>query len=163
MSEARNKHVPARGLPNLEQLGGGLREIADVLQAHAAREMLRNHRPIHQVSISAPCVHTILFIRRRRKDFLGIETGGAGWEILLTVLAARLDGRLLSPAELGDACGMSRHALGRRLQKLEEEKFLARIEPADPGSPARIDLTEAAANRLCSYLDAALQISPWLL
>ncbi|HMJ92980.1 MAG TPA: hypothetical protein VK472_02640 [Allosphingosinicella sp.] len=150
-------------MPELEIISRDLLEISQTIQAHARREDQRNKALAYQVSISAPCVHAILFTRRLRKDFLGIEIPERAWEMLLVVLAARLDRAELTEEDVGNSCGMGARTTTRWVGRLEKEGFLVRKEAKEGDGRVLIDLNDTAATRLCNYLDAALQISPWQL
>lgn len=150
-------------MPELEIISRDLLEISQAIQAHARRQDQCNKAFAYQVSISAPCVHAILFTRRLRKDFLGIEIPDRAWELLLVVLAARLDRAELTQEDIGNSCGMGARATTRWVGRLEKEGFLMRKEAKGGDGRELIDLNETAATRLCNYLDAALQISPWQL
>jgi hypothetical protein len=148
-------------LPDLGQLADDLREIGEALNLIAARQAQRNDAMVYQVSISAPCVLTILYVRRLRTQFIG-EVPDPLWWMMLTILATRLDGGRLSVKELGEACGLSPRATACRLRKLEKAGFVEFHTPSDKARPL-VDLTEQTASRIQHYLDTALQISPWLL
>ena len=150
-------------LPELEVISRDLSEISQTIRAHARREEQRNKALAYQVSISAPCVHAILFTRRLRKDFLGIEINDRAWEMLLVVLAARLDRAELTEEVIGNSCGMGARTTTRWVGRLEKEGFLVRKEAEGGGGRMLIDLNDTAATRICNYLDAALQMSPWQL
>src|SRR5690349_14375867 len=144
------KEVPAVA-PEYEGLGREMKGIAE----KSLREARCHGAIAYQVSISAPCVHSILFIRRMRKDFLGIPLADAAWEMILTILAARLDGTDLSPSELARRCDLSAQATVHLLRRLEREGLAVRREPEEPDGLVLVDLTDQAAARLCHYLDAA--------
>ena len=150
-------------LPELEVISRDLSEISQTIRAHARREEQRNKALAYQVSISAPCVHAILFTRRLRKHFLGIEINDRAWELLLVVLAARLDRAELTEEDIGNSCGMGARTTTRWVGRLEKEGFLVRKEAEGGGGRMLIDLNDTAATRICNYLDAALQMSPWQL
>ena len=150
-------------LPELEVLSRDLLEISQAIQAHARRKDQCNRALAYQVSISAPCVHAILFTRRLRKDFLGIDIPERAWEMLLVVLAARLDRAELTEEDVGNSCGMGARTTTRWVGRLEKEGFLVRKDSKGGEGRVLIDLSDSAASRICNYLDAALQMSPWQL
>jgi biotin operon repressor len=150
-------------LPELRDLSRELREIAGALEILADLEAQRDRAIVYQVSISAPCVHTILFVRRLRTQFLGFEVPEPAWGMMLAILAVRLDGGRLSLDELSNASGMSRRTAERWVRRMEKEGFLQVHRQPEAGRKALVDLTEQAADLVKNYLDAALQISPWLL
>lgn len=150
-------------LPELEVISRDLSEISESIRAHARREEQRGKALAYQVSISAPCVHAILITRRLRKDFLGIAIDDRAWEMLLIVLAARLDRAELTEEEVGNSCGMGARTTTRWVGRLEKEGFLVRREAEGGGGRMLVELNDTAATRICNYLDAALQMSPWQL
>ena len=84
------------------------------------------------------------------------------WELLLVVLAARLDRAELTEEDLGSSCGIGARATTRWVGRLEKEGFIVR-GPADAGGRTPIAMSDTAAARLCDYLEAALRVSPWQL
>jgi DNA-binding transcriptional ArsR family regulator len=146
---------------DLGALADDLREIGDALNQIAAHHEERDRAIVYQVSISAPCVLTILYVRRLRTQFIG-DVPDPLWWMMLRILATRLDGGRLSLKELSEACGLSRRTTARWARRLEKAGFVEFHAPTPKAEPL-VDLTEQAASRIQHYLDAALQISPWLL
>ena len=145
-------------MPDLEEISHHLRKLSEATPPHPRRGRVGVTEP----GIDVGRVQTLLLVHRLRKQFLGFTAPDPPWEMMLALLAARLGGEICTLKALSDSCGTSPEATERWIRRMEKRGLAVRRDSAVPNAPALVDLTDRTAGRLSKYLEAALQISPWL-
>jgi DNA-binding MarR family transcriptional regulator len=108
--------------------------------------------------VTAAMVRSIIVARWLRRDFLGFDVGDPEWGLMLELYAARLEGRQVHQTGLSAAAGVPQStALHPTRRLVEAGIFATKPDPRD-GRKLLVALTAPAAERIRSYLAAALEI-----
>ncbi|MEA3009661.1 MAG: hypothetical protein QOJ91_1353 [Sphingomonadales bacterium] len=108
--------------------------------------------------VTASIVRSIIAARWLRRDFLGFDAGDPEWSLMLELYSARLDGRQVHQTGLSVAAGVPQSTTVQATRRLLEAGiFATRPDPSD-GRKLLLTLTAPAAERIRSYLTAALEI-----
>ena len=114
-------------------------------------------------TITAATVHAILRTRKLRSRHFGPEIADAGWTLLLTLYAARLEQRRFSATRLGEEAALPPTTSLRWMHALHDKGLCTWQDDPEDERIARIGLSDEAAARVEAYLKAALRISPVVL
>jgi len=129
----------------LYALSADLRRLAETLAP-----------PPSQDRIAAPLVRAILRARRLRAQYLDADLfADPAWDMMLDLLAARLEGRDVSISSLCVAAAVPSTTALRWIGCLCERGVFVRSDDQSDGRRVFISLADAAAERLTSYLLAA--------
>ncbi len=110
------------------------------------------------MAVTAIIVRTIIAARWLRRDFLGVDVGDPEWSLMLELYSARLDGREVHQTGLSVAAGLPQStALHATRRLVEAGLFATKPDPRD-GRKLLVTLTAPAAERIRSYLTAAMEI-----
>lgn len=126
--------------------------VADVQFNYSAEPVDANDRPMP----SAEVVRDILRLRRMRNRFFDpILFADPAWDMLLDLLAARLEGEQVSVSSLSIAASVPSTTALRWIRTMTDlGLFERRADPTD-GRRVYINLTDVAANALAGYFAAA--------
>lgn len=157
MTEDRESHVPEPA--SLLAISRVLEETARMLHDWALAEDPPLRRPADPpMPITAGTVRSIIAARWLRRDFLGIDVGDPEWSLMLELYAARLEGRQVHQTGLSVAAGVPQStALHATRRLVKEGIFATKPDPRD-GRKLLVTLTAPAAERIRSYLTAAVEI-----
>jgi len=108
-------------------------------------------------------VDAIIDARRLRARHFGPDLADAGWTLLLTAYAAKLDGRCCSVTQLGQAAELAPTTSLRWLHKLRDGGLLVWEPDPEDERAVLVDLSEEGAGRMAEYLEAVLRIAPAIL
>lgn len=158
MTEDREGYVPEPA--SLLAISRLLEETARMLHDYALAEDPPLRRPADApMPVTARTVRSIIAARWLRREYLGFDVGESEWSLMLELYAARLEGRQVHQTGLSVAAGVPQTTGLRATRRLTETGiFAARPDPRD-GRQLLIALTQPAAERIRSYLEAALEIA----
>ncbi len=146
---------PAADLPlvgsELQRLTALLVRLSERTAAHVSGE------------ISVAAIDAILATRRLRGEFLGPDVGDAAWDLLLTLYAARLEGRRHSATQFAASAGLYLSTALRWIHRFRARGWVAWNTDPQDARAALIGLSDVGATRVESYLRAALQASELVL
>jgi hypothetical protein len=172
MASARPRHWlhdigKEQAAPRLQQLSEEVRRIAAALDRISAEEMSNEHAPRRAVDgrggkgIDAGTVRAIIRARRLREQFFGPELfADPAWDILLDLLAARLEAQRVAVSSLCIAAAVPATTALRWIKTLTDTGLLVRAADPQDGRRVYIELAPQTAEGLEAYLLAAQRISP---
>ena len=148
-----------------ESLGQISRDLADwipVIERLAEIEDLRT-LALGQISeINAAGVRAIIRTRDLRDQYFWPTMNDAAWALLLEIFASGLEGERLDVAGLAAATGLQLGATLHWIDWLAGRGMILHKVNLPEGELPRVDLTDAAADRMRAYLAEALALSPWV-
>ena len=157
MTEDREAYVPEQA--SLLAISRVLEETARMLHDWALAEDPPLRRPADApIPVSASTVRTIIAARWLRRDFLGVDVGDPEWSLMLELYAARLEGRQIHQTGLSVAAGVPQSTALQATRRLVEAGLFATTPDPRDGRKLLVALTAPAAERIRSYLTAALEI-----
>ena len=152
--------IPKDTTAKLVQAIRELSEWIPVLRRLADAEAMRTPGRGHSFEVTAAAVHSIIAGRKLRDDYFWPSMDDDAWSVLLELFASRLEGRRLDLAELCDATDLKPNIALHWVDWLAGRGLVSATVAEDGASP--IDLTDAGADSMRSYLLAALSLSPWV-
>lgn len=159
-----------QGHPRLLHLSREVERIAGILAAMAEREVGgdpfgANGRPAEAPPpLDAAMVRAIIRARRLRDQYFAADLfADPAWDILLDLLAARLEGRRVAVSSLCIAAAVPPTTALRWIKTLTDLGLLARAADPQDGRRVYIELDQQTAAALAAYLEAAQRISPSIL
>ena len=157
--EPERLHDNGRGASRLQQLSEEASRIARALAAMSESEAQREigqERPI-----DAARVRAIIRARRLRDQFLGADLfADPAWDMLLDLMAARLEGQRVPVSSLCMAAAVPPTTALRWIKVLSEQGIFVRTADPQDGRRIYIELADEVAAALEAYLRAAQRISP---
>ncbi len=141
----------ARIARSLAALSGG-----DLLPAPAP---VPEKRPVYEAPVDAATVRTLIRARRLREQFFSPALfADPAWDMLLDLMAARLEGQPVAVSSLCIAAAVPPTTALRWIRALQDARLIER--EADPGDRRRvfIRLADQAATTLARYFGAAQRI-----
>jgi hypothetical protein len=141
------------------------RELSDwepILRKLAENEAMLSLAHGRGSEITGPMVRSIIEARRLRDDHFWPAMSETAWTLLLEIYAGRLEGRRLDVDGLSAATAVPRASCWHWIDWLHGRGMIFRKARPDDEETAPIDLTDAAADAMRSYLLAALRLSPWV-
>ena len=158
MTEDRESYVPEPA--SLLAISRLLEETARMLHDWALAEDPPLRRPADPpLPVTAGTVRSIIAARWLRRDFLGFDAGESEWSLMLELYAARLEGRQVHQTGLSVAAGVPQTTTLHATRRLVETGiFATKPDPRD-ARKLLIALTAPAAERIRSYLTAAVEIA----
>jgi hypothetical protein len=104
---------------------------------------------------SAGAVRAMLRARRLRDQFFQADLfADPAWDMLLDLLLARLEGRMVAVSSLCIGAAVPPTTALRWIKRLTDEGLFVRAADPDDGRRIFIDLSDAAANGLAAYFRA---------
>jgi hypothetical protein len=157
--EPERLHDSGRGASRLQQLSEEASRIASALASLSESEAQREigqERPI-----DAARVRAIIRARRLRDQFLGADLfADPAWDMLLDLMAARLEGQRVPVSSLCMAAAVPPTTALRWIKVLSEQGIFVRTADPQDGRRIYIELADEVAAALEAYLRAAQRISP---
>ncbi|HEX8443120.1 MAG TPA: MarR family winged helix-turn-helix transcriptional regulator [Allosphingosinicella sp.] len=157
--EPERLHDSGRGASRLQQLSEEASRIASALASLSESEAQREigqERPI-----DAARVRAIIRARRLRDQFLGADLfADPAWDMLLDLMAARLEGQRVPVSSLCMAAAVPPTTALRWIKVLSEQGIFVRTADPQDGRRIYIELADEIAAALDAYLRAAQRISP---
>jgi len=149
------------GVPiRLQQLSEEVGRIANALATLSESEKTDRRERV-EAPVTSQQVRAILRARRLREQYFGAELfADPAWDMLLDLLAARLDQQRVAVSSLCIAAAVPATTALRWIKTLTEQGMFVRAADPQDGRRVYIELSEAAANALIAYLRAAQRISP---
>jgi hypothetical protein len=157
--EPQRLHDSGRGGSRLQQLSEEASRIASALASLSESEAQREHG--HERPIDAARVRGIIRARRLRDQFLGADLfADPAWDMLLDLMAARLEGQRVPVSSLCMAAAVPPTTALRWIKVLSEQGIFVRTADPQDGRRIYIELADEVAAALDAYLRAAQRISP---
>lgn len=154
------KQGPAR----LQQLSEEVGRIANILANLSEDELLNEPPPQEQGGegeISSSAVRAIIRARRLREQYFGNELfADSAWDMLLDLMAARIDGQRVTVSSLCIAAAVPAITALRWIKTLIDSGLFVRTADPHDGRRVFIELSDKAAAQLGAYLRAVQRISP---
>jgi len=147
----------------IAKLVQAIRELSEwvpVLRRLADAEAMSTPVPRQNFEVTAAAVHSIIAGRKLRDDYFWPSMDDDAWSALLELFASRLEGRRLNLQELCDATDLKPNIALHWADWLKGRGLVSSKQAEDETSS--IDLTDAGADSMRSYLLAALSLSPWV-
>jgi len=156
-TELDQLHGTDRGLSRLHQLSQDAErlasELATLSELSAPREG-GDDRPF-----DAARVRAIIRARRVRDQFFGADLfADPAWDMLLDLMAARLEGQHVAVSSLCIAAAVPATTALRWIKVLTEKGLLVRVADPQDGRRVHIELSDPAAAALDAYLRTAHRI-----
>lgn len=104
---------------------------------------------------NAGAIRDIIRARRLREDLFGVGLfADPAWDILLDLMAARIEGRSVAVSSLCIAAAVPATTALRWIKQLTEAGLLCRVADPDDGRRVFIELTDRAATAMATYFAA---------
>ncbi|MEA3042670.1 MAG: hypothetical protein QOH47_508 [Sphingomonadales bacterium] len=149
-----------RSATTLADASKELASLVPILRRLAESESLRNIAQGHSFEITSASVRSVITARRLRDEYFWPAMSENAWSLLLELFASRLDGRHLDIAGLSAATQLSTDSALHWIDWIAARGLVSRKYAE--GDDARVDLTDAGADRMRAYLLASLSLSPWV-
>ncbi len=151
LAEATQDDEDSRSSASISRMRDLALEIASVASAK-----LGQRAPEHGGIISAALVRAILADRKRRHIYFseGIFADPA-FDMMLDLLAARMEGKRVSVSSLCLAAGVPASTALRWITRLTEQGLVERSLDPEDGRRVFLRLSDDAARRLTAYLDTS--------
>ena len=154
-----------QGPARLQQLSEEVGRIATILANLSEDELLRepgvSSKEEAEGEISSALVRSIIRLRRLREQFFGGELfADPAWDMLLDLMAARLDRQQVAVSSLCIAASVPPTTALRWIKMLTDSGLFVRTADPQDGRRVFIELSDDAANKLSAYLRAVQRISP---
>jgi DNA-binding transcriptional ArsR family regulator len=158
-------HDVGRGSDRLQQLSEEVGRIASALAELSEDEALAQPRPDKAnggSDIDAGKVRAIIRARRLRDQFFRSELfADPAWDMLLDLMAARLDGQRVAVSSLCIAAAVPATTALRWIKTLTDHGLFERVADPQDGRRVYIELSDEAAAALENYLRAVQRLSPF--
>ncbi len=165
--EARLHDVGRRDGPaSLQQLSEEMGRLASILASMSEKEATtaapgREGEEEGEAPIDAAFVRAIIRARRMRDQyFQGELFADPAWDMLLDLMAARLEKNRVAVSSLCIAAAVPATTALRWIKTLTDRGLLVRAADPQDGRRVYIELSDGAARALASYLRAAQRIAP---
>lgn len=151
----------ARITSTLAELSRELGDWVPFLQRLAETEALRDLAIGHYSEITGPVVRSVIAARRLRDDHFWPLMNEAAWALLLELYACRLEGERQGVEGVSAGTGIPLDTCLHWIDWLTGRGLAFRNGPNGSGTEL-VDLTDTGADRMQTYLFAALKLSPWV-
>jgi DNA-binding transcriptional ArsR family regulator len=155
--------------PGLNELSRDAERIAAFLAALADREA-RGDQALtlppdgELLPVDAALVRSVIRARRLRDRYFGTDLfADPAWDMMLDLLAARLEGHRVAVSSLCIAAAVPPTTALRWIKSLTDQGLLVRTADPQDGRRIHVELSDEAAGGLQAYLRAAQRVSPLLL
>jgi DNA-binding MarR family transcriptional regulator len=160
LNDVRKDQGPAR----LQQLSEEVGRIATIL-ANLSEDEKLNAPPAAEEGgegeVSAVAVRNIIRARRLREQYFGSELfADPAWDMLLDLMAARLDRQRVAVSSLCIAAAVPATTALRWIKTLTDHGLFVRVADPQDGRRVFIELSDKAASQVGAYLRAVQRISP---
>jgi hypothetical protein len=168
MAEAAERTPPqlhdiGRSAQRLQQLSKEAERIASELAELSEDEAAARPRPDQSdgSGIDACKLRAMIRARRLREQFFQSELfADPAWDMLLDLMAARLDGQRVAVSSLCIAAAVPATTALRWIKTLTEHGLFVRVADPQDGRRVYIELSDTAAAALEQYLRAVQRLSP---
>ena len=158
--EYRYNRPPKGGAPRLQQLSEEVGRIASIL-ANLSEENKVVEPRVPGRRIDAGQIRAIIRARRMRDHFFKSDLfADPAWDMLLDLMAARLEKQRVAVSSLCIAAAVPPTTALRWIKSLSDQGLFVRVADAEDGRRVFIELSDWAASALEAYLKTALRISP---
>lgn len=114
--------------------------------------------------VDAPYIRAIIRTRRLRDQFFRADLfADPAWDMLLDLMAARLEGKRVAVSSLCIAAAVPATTALRWIKALTDRGLLQRAADPNDGRRVYIELSDEAARLMSAYLRSAQRISPALI
>ncbi|HEY0625946.1 MAG TPA: winged helix DNA-binding protein [Allosphingosinicella sp.] len=156
-----------RGTARLQQLSEEVGRIATILARISEEEEAKtptlplvNHEPAQDLTASA--VRAMIRARRLRDQYFPSDLfADPAWDMLLDLMAARLDGQRVAVSSLCIAAAVPATTALRWIKTLTDYGLFVRAADPHDGRRVFIELSDQAAAHLTAYLKAVQRLSPF--
>ncbi|WP_106639923.1 winged helix DNA-binding protein [Allosphingosinicella vermicomposti] len=158
-------HDVGKGGPpiKLQQLSEEVGRIATILATLSEHEDDNGLDGAAEDNVSAQQVRNIIRARRLRDQYFGADLfADPAWDMLLDLMAARLEQQRVAVSSLCIAASVPATTALRWIKALTEQGLFVRSADPQDGRRVYIELSETAAAALAAYLRAAQRISSFL-
>jgi DNA-binding MarR family transcriptional regulator len=154
-----------KGTARLQQLSEEVGRIANILASLSEDEALGEAPAADDESpeseLSASALRAMIRARRLREQYFqaGLFADPA-WDMLLDLMAARLDRQRVAVSSLCIAAAVPATTALRWIKTLTDHGLFVRVADPQDGRRVFIELSEQAASQLGAYLKAVQRLSP---
>ncbi len=158
-----------RGTPRLQQLSEEVGRIANILASLSDEDEGESGDPCQTMRnpgrrIEAGQIRAMIRARRMRDHFFKSDLfADPAWDMLLDLMAARLEQQKVAVSSLCIAAAVPPTTALRWIKTLSEQGLFVRVADAEDGRRVFIELSDRAAADLEAYLKSAQRISPVLI
>ena len=154
-----------QGPGRLQQLSEEVGRIATILANLSEDELLRQPAAVaeggEEGELSSATVRSIIRLRRLREEYLPRDLfADPAWDMLLDLMAARLDKKRVAVSSLCIAAAVPPTTALRWIKTLTDSGLFVRTADPQDGRRVFIELSEETASQLAAYLRAVQRISP---
>jgi DNA-binding transcriptional ArsR family regulator len=147
-------------MADVARMAGTLASLSEADQSKKA-ERTSGAKSKDEAAVSAGLVRSMIRARRMRDDFFkGGLFADPAWDILLDLLAARLEKRSVAVSSLCIAAAVPPTTALRWIQTLTDRGLLVRIADPRDGRRVYIELSDEAHDALIAYVGAVQRLSP---
>ncbi len=147
----------------LQQLSQEVGRIADILANLSVDDIGDEAGAADEgaIAVTAVGVRSIIRARRLRDRYFTSELfADPAFDMLLDLMAARLDGKRVAVSSLCIAAAVPATTALRWIKALTDQGLFVRTADPHDGGRVFIELSDDAANRLTTYLQAVQRLSP---
>ena len=158
-------HDIGKGGPpvRLQQLSEEVGRIANILATLSDHDADLGVDAGAEAAVSAQQVRGIIRARRLRDQYFGADLfADPAWDMLLDLMAARLEEQRVAVSSLCIAASVPATTALRWIKALTEQGLFVRAADPQDGRRVYIELSETAAAALSAYLRAAQRVSTLL-
>jgi len=150
------------GGPRLQQLSEEVGRIANILATLSEEDKIAPVEPRGSGrKIEAGQIRAMIRARRMRDHFFrGDLFADPAWDMLLDLMAARIEKQRVAVSSLCIAAAVPPTTALRWIKTLSEQGLFVRVADAEDGRRVFIELSDWAASSLEAYLKSALRVSP---
>lgn len=153
--------IKGQGGPRLQQLSEEVGRIASVLASLSEEEVLPQPGEAGGEPASAASIRTMIRARRLRDQYFPADLfADPAWDMLLDLMAARLDGKRVAVSSLCIAASVPATTALRWIKALTDQGLFLRVADPQDGRRVFIELSDGAAQQLAAYLKALRRIAP---
>ncbi|HWH17885.1 MAG TPA: winged helix DNA-binding protein [Allosphingosinicella sp.] len=154
-----------RGATRLQQLSEEVSRIASLLASLSQEEALGEAPAAdaeeEESELSSSIIRAMIRARRLREQYFPADLfADPAWDMLLDLMAARLDRQRVAVSSLCIAAAVPPTTALRWIKTLTEHGVFVRTADPQDGRRVFIELSDKAAAQLAAYLKAAQRLSP---
>lgn len=136
----------------MDAFEAGHRPASTLRDGAGDREDAGQGEPWPSGATNAGAIRDIIRARRLREDLFGVGLfADPAWDILLDLMAARIEGRSVAVSSLCIAAAVPATTALRWIKQLTEAGLLRRVADPDDGRRVFIELTDRAATAMATY------------
>lgn len=156
-------HDVGRSSERLQQLSEEVGRIANVLAELSEHEVdARPRTAVDGAEIDAAQVKAMIRARRLRDQYFRADLfADPAWDMLLDLMAARLEGQRVAVSSLCIAAAVPATTALRWIKTMTEHGLFVRVADPQDGRRVYIELSDHAASALQNYLRAVQRLGRW--